>query len=300
LAIDPRLATRLELSSRMRLLSALGVAHQTPAFAVPVPGFQPGGIRGGLQQALQESMGLEMDVDTTTTATATLFHNAFFDMSDPLNYQPPQLNGCPAGFFPENSIGSDRGNQVTGNQSCLPRWYPPGTLGRDGGGGGGAAVVTALETRTMGTAYGLELFLKRKLTNRIGGTFSYTLSRSIRSVGRNRFVADFDRTHVVTGTLAYGLGRNWRAGTRVTYYTGLPRAPDPTDPSTRLPGFFRLDVRLEKRWQLGEKTWISFVAEWMNATLSKETVGANCRLDGCTPQEIGPVTIPSLGMEGGF
>ena len=153
----------------------------------------------------------------------------------------------------------------------------------------------------MGTAYGLELFLKRKLTTRIGGILSYTLSHSVRSVGRSRFVADFDRTHVVTGAVAYNLGRNWRAGTRVTFYTGLPKAPDPFDGSTRMPSFFRLDVRLEKRWQLGQKTWISFVAEWMNATLSKETVGAtNCTLQGCTPQVIGPVTIPSLGVEGGF
>jgi hypothetical protein len=153
----------------------------------------------------------------------------------------------------------------------------------------------------MGTSYGLEIFLKRRLTSRIGGFFSYTLSRSIRSFERRQFVATFDRTHVINAALAYNLGRNWRAGTRVTFYTGLPKAPDPTDPtSTRLPPFFRVDVRLEKRWQLGEKTWISVVAEWMNATLSKEAVSTQCNLGGCTAMEIGPVTIPSLGVEGGF
>jgi hypothetical protein len=120
-------------------------------------------------------------------------------------------------------------------------------------------------------------------------------------MGRAQYVATFDRTHVANAALAYDLGRGWRAGTRVVFYTGLPKAPDPTDPSaTRLPPFFRVDLRLEKRWQLGQETWISAVAEWMNATLSKEAVSTTCTLSGCETQTIGPVTVPSLGVEGGF
>ena len=38
----------------------------------------------------------------------------------------------------------------------------------------------AFATRAHGTAYGLEIFVKRKLTNRFGGFLSYTLSRSTR------------------------------------------------------------------------------------------------------------------------
>jgi hypothetical protein len=123
----------------------------------------------------------------------------------------------------------------------------------------------------------------------------------VRYKGNQQFTATYDRTHVVNAALAYNLGRNWRAGTRVIFYTGIPKTPDPTDTTTtRLPPFFRVDLRLEKRWQLGERTWISVVAEWMNATLSKESVATTCTLQGCQTQEIGPVTIPSLGLEGGF
>jgi hypothetical protein len=153
----------------------------------------------------------------------------------------------------------------------------------------------------MGSSYGFEFYLKRRLTSRLGGYLSYTLSRSTRSYANRRYVATFDRTHVANGALAYDLGRRWRAGTRLTFYTGLPKASDPNDPdSTRLPPFFRVDLRLEKRWQLGKKTWISFVAEWMNATLSKEAVTTTCTLSGCEAEMIGPVTIPSSGVEGGF
>jgi hypothetical protein len=85
------------------------------------------------------------------------------------------------------------------------------------------------------------------------------------------------------------------------FYTGLPQAVDASNPgSTRLPAFFRADLRLEKRWQLGREAWLSLVAEWMNATLSKEAISTSCTLSGCEYREIGPVTIPSLGLEGGF
>jgi hypothetical protein len=52
-----------------------------------------------------------------------------------------------------------------------------------------------------------------------------------------------------------------------------------------------VDVRLEKRWVLSQKVWLSFVAEIMNATLNKEVLFG---------ETIGPVTIPSLGVEMGF
>jgi TonB family protein len=316
LAFDPRLATRLELHQRARLLSAFGVAHQPPAFAIPVPGFQPGGLRGGLQRAIQESVGLEFDLDSSTTATATVFRNAFFNMSDPLGATQRPVTGCPPGSFPEGSVAGDRGGQnfqgggggSSATNVCGAVFFPPGVAGPDRSGGsdqgadsrGGQTASRALEVRTLGSAYGLEIFVKRRLTHRLGGFFAYTLSRSTRSVGDNKFVASFDRTHVANVALAYNLGRNWRAGSRVMFYTGLPRAPDPTTTETRLPSFFRLDLRLEKRWQLGKTAWISFIAEWMNATLNKESITTTCTLQGCEAQEIGPITIPSLGLEGGF
>lgn len=308
-AIDPRFAMRTVVTDRLRLLSAVGIVHQAPSFVIPVPGFQPGGLHGGLQSAYQESVGIEMDVGQTTTATATVFKNAFFNLSDALSVTQPQVSGCPPGAFPGDTIAGDRGTQPTGNGgSCLPR-FPAGTIGGDGSRGGGVdrqspndtRQAAAFEARSTGTAYGLELFIKRKLTQHFGGFVSYTLSRSTRTANGQDFIAAFDRTHVFNAAVAYDLGRNWRAGTRVTFYTGLPKAPDPTDPgATRLAPFFRLDLRLEKRWQLSKRFWLSFVAEWMNATLSKESVGTGCTLNGCTETKIGPVTIPSIGVEGGF
>ncbi|MBX3189489.1 MAG: TonB family protein [Labilithrix sp.] len=311
LGVDPRLALRTAVTDKTRVLSAMGIAHQAPSFVVPVPGFQPGGLRGGLQKAWQESLGVEVDLAESTIATATVFHNAFYDMSDPLGAEPPIVSGCAPGTFPEGTIAGDRagGGGGFGGSMCGTPRFTPGKIGPDRSGGGGQAADTtggnraanAFEVRSNGQAFGFELFIKRKLASRVGGFVSYTLSRSTRKVDGRTYIATFDRTHVLNTAVAFDLGRKWRAGTRVTFYTGLPKAPDPTDPdATRLSPFFRLDLRLEKRWQLGQTTWLSFVAEWMNATLTKEQISTTCTLRGCEAQTVGPVTIPSLGLEGGF
>ena len=310
-AVDPRFSTRLEVTPRLSLLSTFGLAHQPPAFVVPVPGFQPGGLRGGLQLAVQQSAGIDYDLGDATSFTATVFHNGFFNMSDPIGATRREVSGCVPGTFPGDSLAGDRGADPFSGRSgaCGTPRFTEGTVGDDRSGGGGQGsegsgartAANALAARTNGESYGLELFLKRRLTSRVGGFLSYTLSRSVRSFGDSKFIATFDRTHVVNGALAYNLGRNWRAGTRVTFYTGLPKAYDPTDPgATRLPPFFKVDLRLEKRWQLGPRAYLSFIAEWMNATLSKEAVSTTCTLNGCETRTVGPITIPSLGIEGGF
>jgi TonB family protein len=251
--IDPRIAGRFTVSDRVRLTHAYGIAHQPPSFALPIPGLAPANLQGGLQRSFQTSAGVEVDIADATTASMTLFYNAFFNMSD--------------------SLGSADGRS------------PP---------------TANADQRSMGSAVGTEIYVKRKLTKRLGGFLSYTLSRSSRSLGRETFPSNIDRTHVLNAALGYNLGRGWRPGARGVFYSGTPMVRDETDQAVhsartgdveRGSPFFRLDLRLEKRWELGQTTWISFVAEVLNSTLAKEDFGG---------AEIGPVTIPSIGAEGGF
>jgi TonB-dependent Receptor Plug Domain/Gram-negative bacterial TonB protein C-terminal len=255
-AADPRLAASLSLGRGLRAVHAFGLAHQMPSFVVPVPGLGIGRLSGGLQRSLQASSGVEIDLGDGTSASGTVFKNAFFSMSD--------------------AVGTTRANDDEG---------------------------AAFGQRALGSAYGLELFVRRRLTSRFGGFITYTLSRTTRSVGREKFPATFDRTHVLNLALAYSLGRGWRAGGRFVFYTGIPRTPDPdvegavppSRPPSRVdgrePSFFRLDVRLEKRWAVGRAGWISLVIEALNATLQKEFVGG---------ERLGPISVPSVGVEGGF
>jgi TonB-dependent Receptor Plug Domain/Gram-negative bacterial TonB protein C-terminal len=249
-AVDPRLAARFKLTDKLRIVHAYGLAHQPPSFVVPIPGLTPAGLSGGLQSSWQTSAGIEWDLPGATTATASLFHNAFFNMSDAL------------GVVSSNNTGN------------------------------------TLDRRSTGSGVGFELFIHRRLTKRVGGYVSYTLSRSTRTLDGYTFPSSFDRTHVANGALSYDIGRNWRAGTRLVFYTGVPKTTSangssstPSSHPPRDPNFYRIDIRLEKRWSITQRAWVSFVFEVMNVTLNKETFGSS---------QIGPITIPSVGLEAGF
>lgn len=254
--VDPRIGSRLHVAKPIHVIHTFGIAHQPPSFLIPIPGLAIGSLRGGLQRSIQSSAGLEIDLPEATTATITAFDNVFQNMSDTLGVQQ----------------------------------------------GGDVLDRSLKEQRSLGSAVGGELYIKRKLTRRFGGYLSYTISRSTRSVDREHFLSAFDRTHVANVAVAFDMGRLWRAGTRFTIYTGTPIVasggngliPPPRSLSpARDPLFYRLDLRLEKRWNLNQAktTWLSFVAEVLNATLHTEV------LQG---QTIGPVTIPSIGVEGAF
>jgi len=133
---------------------------------------------------------------------------------------------------------------------------------------GGLAVIVLFAVMVIRNAEAHDR--ERKLTKRFGGYLAYTLSRSTREVGRERFLSAFDRTHVGNVAAAYDLGRLWRVGGRFTLYTGTPVVPPggnalippPRSLSPdRDPMFYRLDLRLEKRWNLSKRVWIAFVAE---------------------------------------
>ncbi len=157
--------------------------------------------------------------------------------------------------------------------------------------------------RSTGHSYGLELSLQRPFFHRLGGFFSYTLSRSTRAFGTVAGPASFDRTHVVNAAVSYDLGWDVRAGVRAVVYAGLPaevayRAAAASPP--RGPFYFRLDWRIEKRWDYGKGRHLSLIAETLNTTLAKETLDVSCYAYGCTQEEFGPVTLPSLGIEARF
>jgi hypothetical protein len=59
-------------------------------------------------------------------------------------------------------------------------------------------------------------------------------------------------------------------------------------------------VRLEKRWNLGATGFWALVAEVQNTTLRRETLELSCYAYGCESESIGPVTVPSLGVEASF
>jgi outer membrane receptor protein involved in Fe transport len=257
-APEPRLAARFDVTPELSLIHAVGVAHQPPSFAIPLPGLS-GASDDGLQRAVQTSAGVEAKLPARMTGSATVFQNVIFDSTD--IFGTANLNGG----GPDSSTFTDR---------------------------------------TTNHSYGLELYLKRSLSEELGGFVSYTLSRSDRSVARLHGPSSFDRRHVINLALAYDLGRRWRLGGRVVTYSGIPAstayAAAAANPP-RTPWFYRLDWRLEKRWLIGSSgAWWALVLEVLNTTLHEEVVNSSCYAYGCRNNEIGPVTIPSIGVEASF
>lgn len=157
--------------------------------------------------------------------------------------------------------------------------------------------ATQVENNGRGQAYGLEVLLRRQLVQRVSATLSYTLSRSELGSTRTRpgMVNLFDRTHVLQLASAVDLSRGWFASARGVLYTGWPDIVL----SGRLPAFFRLDARLEKRWTWRKRGHLSLIFEGLNVTASREILSQQCESNGkCEQQAFGPIVVPSIGFEG--
>jgi hypothetical protein len=261
-AVDPKLAARVALSRSVTWIATLGVAHQEPSYVVPIPGLRVTPNARGLQKVYSVSQGAEVRLPGSLKARLSGFFAADRDVSD---------------FV----------------ATC------------------GVSLACTSVASVDGSTYGFELLVERALTRRLGGWLSYTLSRAERVLDDRRYLSPFDRTHVLSAVAHYDIGHGYGAGLRGTYYTGRPDVV-PTAAATtalpvtgnqqRLPDYYRLDARVDKRWDFRRGRWVTVVAEFFDATLTKEAVDYKCNFIShlCIAETIGPIALPSLGVEGGW
>ncbi|MBX3263264.1 MAG: TonB-dependent receptor plug domain-containing protein [Labilithrix sp.] len=257
-SLDPRVTTRIGIGP-IHHLGAVGIAHQPAAFPVPIPALTFAQLRRGLQAGYHLSQGLEIPLPADITAQVSGYLHTYTGLVD------------------------------LGQQCDVedPRCDPSGARGR---------------------SVGLEAMVKRNLGKRVGGFVSYTLSRSTRDAydvtirKQTSRLSEFDRTHVLNVVISVDLGKGWRTGVRYTGYSGVPYSTisELLLPNARTPAFHRVDARVEKRWVQKDGRSFAITAEMFNALLMKEAVGVTCTgvPPSCSPQEIGPIAIPSLGFEG--
>ncbi|HVH46563.1 MAG TPA: energy transducer TonB [Labilithrix sp.] len=161
----------------------------------------------------------------------------------------------------------------------------------------GALELPQAEPTSPTQAYGLEVLLMRRLSERLSAFASTTIARAqLGSTRRQQAkVSPFDRTFVVQIGGVADLGRRWRGSSRFLTYGGWPG----TEPGEgRLPPFFRFDLRIEKRWPWREHGYLAFVVEGLNVTGSREVLGRSCAMGRCKEQVFGPFIAPSIGVEG--
>ena len=119
-----------------------------------------------------------------------------------------------------------------------------------------------------GRAYGVELFVQQKLTNRLFGVFSGTFYRSeFTGVNGKYEPASWDNKVLMSVTAGYKLKKNWEIGAKFRYQGAAPYTPyDPVASQysyqllgvgvfdysqlnrLRLPAFHAADLRVDKKW----------------------------------------------------
>ncbi len=230
--IQPRLSARLRLSSRVSLVGALGAYSQPPVARdlSAVFGTPSLGPESAWHASLGESVELTPQLNVQLTAfVRTLSSLAVRDPSP-----TPQL-------------------------------------------------AHALLTTGTGRSYGAQLALTHRPWHGFSGSLAYTLSRSERrdTPGASLRWFDYDEPAVLTAQAVQGLGA-WSLGARFRYASGAPRTSvsgaffdakgaafqpvlGPRD-SLRLPAFWQLDVRVDRRFRLSERAQLTTYLELLNAT----------------------------------
>jgi hypothetical protein len=167
-----------------------------------------------------------------------------------------------------------------------------------------------------GRAYGLELIARRRLGHRLFGWVTYTLARSERNLpGAGWRPADFDEPQIVNAILSYALGRSWTVSGTFHLNSGRPVTPEVVVAANggtaletlqenrnldRLPTFWRVDARIEKREAFD--TWfLDFYVDWLNISLQREITAYQYSIDpvtgGVRRSGTGALlTIPTIGL----
>ncbi|MBM4157717.1 MAG: TonB-dependent receptor [Ignavibacteria bacterium] len=133
-----------------------------------------------------------------------------------------------------------------------------------------------------GYSRGIEFFLQKSLTERLYGTVNISLfDARYKSLDGTERRSDFDNRYLITINGGYRLGRNWEFSSKIRFYGGRPYTPiNPTDGtqditqynSARLPDYFAIDIRAEKRWNFSKWTLVTYI-DIQNITGRKNITG---------------------------
>jgi TonB family protein len=285
-SVDLRLAVAFDITEEFTLKTSAGSYHGPPRVTLvsgpfvmgPVPGMLGAGLNYGLSRSIQLAAGVEVKFPWRLELAVQGYYNFLHTALD---------------FSLMNtSLESDC------DQVCV---FEPGPADDE-----------SLPT-TDGRSYGVELMLRRKLGESFFGWITYSLTRSERNIeGVGTLPFAFDQTHVLNTVVSWEVGRHWTLGATFHYHSGRPYTPELVCPgslelgtcrgdpfSRRLPGFWRLDLRIQKR-ELFDTWYFDFYIDVMNVTFNKEVIDYEIDWDGTRKPVKFPILVPMLGLRGQF
>lgn len=301
--LEPRLEVRKVVLEGLTLKAAAGLFHQPPSTLLSLPVLDVASLPEGLQRAAHLTLGAEWKLPAAFALDTSFYLNPLLRTIELNPFAGPILDGFQLGG------------------SVQRRLAPP----------------PSREGASHGAAYGVELMLRKQLSDRWFGWISYALQRSERLTPFERYDSyggivytdqaylpySLDQAHVLNAVASYRLGKSLTVGAALHYHTGRPETggltsetqrrgfdgfaspmwlPVDRDQADRLPPFFRLDARIANRW-----TWDSWVLDGyldlFNLTLSREVVAYRYLNDGGQLTKLpegAVVSMPVLGLKGSY
>jgi hypothetical protein len=280
----PVLRLEAQPADWLELHASAAIKHMPHTSPLPIPGLNDISLDRGIESALQSEVGTSMSLGDIARLEATLFYHHYYDA-----VFMELILDCQGNTNPQN--GSVVSNDAAAAASICRR--------------------TGLPTAD-GEAYGLELFLKRDLTQRLSGFISYTLGFA-NAVARDgtRFTPQSDVRHLANLVLQYDFGHGFAFGLRLHFRTGKMAVNTIYDVSSRrftrveyrLPEFLRLDLHLRYAFKVSFGKLEASVG-MQNATLSREATNRNCYAIGnsvsCEIDYQPYIALPNLGLRADF
>lgn len=274
---DPRVSMKLALSKRVDLIGGVGQYSKFPTLRQVLPGAD-GNPDLTASRAIQSSVGVQVRPWEGVEATATAFYNTLGELvvgrEDRLRFftGPPPIGPLDTGAYANDGTGFVCG------------------------------------------AEGLVKFTKGEIL----GLVSLTLSHSERTKrpGDASQLFEYDQPVVANAIFSQGLPRDWRVGARVRYGSGNPYTPVVNrfydlssrafvpiygaSDAGRLPPFFSLDVRVDKKWTFAHWSLDGYL-DIENATYAKNVEVMGWTYDyGAQDPIAGLPPTPTFGVEARF
>jgi TonB family protein len=257
---DPRFTVRYRLLNRdlpeipagsddsaVWLKGSAGIYHQPPRYVLPLPGLDMLPLKYGLQRSYQTSLGAEIP----------LRYRFQFSVEGFFNYMDPTMFDLSVN---SSSVVTTPNATLTPTTIVVPS-------------SNGQEFIDRLTQPEIGRAYGAEFLLRRQSKSGVFGWISYSLSRSERWQDAHWVPYDYDRTHLLNFVAGMPLPRNWDLGLRVQYQSGRPTTTTAGYNAGRDSGYWRVDLRVDKR-AVWHKWLLDYYVDITNVALQPEEVQA--------------------------
>jgi outer membrane receptor protein involved in Fe transport len=282
--VDPRLNIHEKLTSWLTLRQAIGRYHQPPVPSDVDEDFGNTNLKASYND--QMSLGVDTELPGKWLVSATGFYN--YGKGNGVEVRDPS----PGSELPEPNLGGLGPTFQLLLEKQLGFAFYRENLGR-------------------ARSYGLELSIKRN----VGALFtllSYTLARSERTDDPRNPIDplvpwrpfELDQRHNVQIAVSRQF-ENWKLGGRMQLVTGNPYSPSHLGPdgseiqdpwAGRLPIFFSLDLRADRRWH---KCWgdLVFYIDVQNVTNRHNVEGREFNFGEGEEDIQGLPIIPFIGLE---